>query len=183
MSKILDILTDEYFDWLCHIVSRKNGGRILSYKKLLYHLFNTDFIYTIEMDGNRAEDGINLRYQFGQENEYDQRIIASCLDIMPCSVLEMMIALAIRQEDIMEDPKYGDRTSQWFWEMIDSLGLIFMDDSRFDTHHVDSIIQIFLNREYRKDGKGGLFTIKRCKYDLRHVDIWYQMNWYLNTII
>lgn len=53
-------------------------------------------------------------------------MIASYLDNRPCSVLEMIIALAIRlEEHIMDDPDIGNRTGQWFWDMIVSLGLGF----------------------------------------------------------
>ena len=77
----------------------------------------------IPMDGNRAEDGIDLRYRFGHEQHYSDAMVASFLDDRPCSVLEMMIALSIRcEEHIMDDPDVGNRTGQWFWSMIASLG-------------------------------------------------------------
>lgn len=48
-------------------------------------------------------------------------------------MLEMMIALAIRcEETIMDDPRYGNRTKQWFWNMMKSLGLSYMNDDCFD---------------------------------------------------
>jgi hypothetical protein len=101
----------------------------------------------------------------------------------PCSVLEMMIALAIRcEENIMDDPLIGDRTRQWFWSMISSLGLSGMTDTRFDNKSVDRVLETFLDRDYKPNGEGGLFTIKRCEKDLRKVEIWYQLLWYLDTI-
>ena len=39
-----------------------------------------------------------------------------------------------------------------------------------------------LNRDYGRDGKGGLFTIEHCRYDMRDIEIWYQANWYLDNI-
>ena len=41
-----------------------------SYRRLFYKLHDTEFAYTIPMDGNRAEDGIELRYRFGREQGY-----------------------------------------------------------------------------------------------------------------
>jgi len=55
----------------------------------------------LPMDGNRAEDGIDLRYRFGYEKEYEGSTIASYLDNSPCSVLEMLIALAFRAKNIL----------------------------------------------------------------------------------
>ena len=44
------------------------------------------------------------------------------------------------------------------------------------------VIRRFLNRDYERDGKGGLFTIEHCRYDMRDIEIWYQANWYLDNI-
>ena len=97
-----------------------------------------------------------------------------------CSVLEMMIALSMRcEEQIMDDPDIGNRTGQWFWDMIDNLGLGNMSDSKFDSLYVDEVLQRFLNRDYKRNGEGGLFTINRRGLDMRSVEIWYQMCWHL----
>jgi hypothetical protein len=101
----------------------------------------------------------------------------------PCSVLEMMIALAVRcEETIMDDPAYGNRTAQWFWGMITSLGLNGMTDELYNRFEVDRVVANLLNREYQPNGKGGLFTIRRCDRDLRTVEIWVQLLWYINSI-
>ena len=44
------------------------------------------------------------------------------------------------------------------------------------------VIRRFLNRDYERDGKGGLFTIEHCRYDMRDIEIWYQANWYLDNV-
>lgn len=143
-------------------------------------LHDTRFVYSIPRDENRARDGIDLRYRFALL--HDTPSLVQYLE-GPCSVLEMMIALAIRcEENIMDDPKVGDRTGQWFWGMIVNLGLGAMTDNRFDRQFVDEVVQRFLDRDYEPNGKGGLFTVRNCKYDLRTVEIWYQLNYYLDTI-
>jgi hypothetical protein len=136
------------------------------------------------MDSNRAEDGIDLRYRFGYENSIDDELIELYLDTKPCSVLEMIMALAIRcEESIMDNPAIGNRTGQWFWNMIVNLGLGSMHDGNFDEFKADYILHRFMNHEYDRDGKGGLFTIPNCKHDLRTTDIWYQAMWYLDNYI
>lgn len=173
-----------YFDWMRKLVCGKRYSRKSSYELLLRRLHEIDFTYTMPMDGNRAEDGINLRYRFGYENSYDDRLIAKELDIRPCSILEMMIALAIRcEEDIMDNPDFGDRTGQWFWNMIVSLGLGSETDDNFNSGDVNCIIYRFLRRKYDRDGKGGLFYIEHCEKDLRTVEIWYQMCLYMDTLL
>lgn len=145
------------------------------------YLHYTEFRYSIPNDGNRAEDGVYLRYRFALENGYDD--IFKYLD-GPCRVLEMLVALANRcEEHIMDDPDIGDRTGQWFWTMIRNLDLDSMTDENFDIDYVEEKVSIFLDRRYASNGEGGLFILDDCRYDLRTVEIWYQMCWYLNTIL
>ena len=166
-----------YYDWLCAHIGEKTGG----YSKLLEYLYARDFTYIIPLDGNRAADGIDLRYNFGREKSIADYIIASYLDHRPCSILEMMVALATRCEvHIMDNPEYGNRTSQWFWEMVQNLGLSKMTDGRFRHGDDERIINRFLDREYGPDGSGGLFTVGSGHGDMRSVEIWYQMEWYLD---
>lgn len=176
-----DAVNNKYFDWMYDIVCGSRFARGISYRKLLMRLHSIDFVYSIPKDANRAEEGMDLRYRFAYEHlnikDAERQITG------PCSVLEMMIALALRcEETIMDDPELGDRTGQWFWGMITNLGLGGMEDSRYDREYVDSVVERFLNREYESNGKGGLFTVRDHKMDMRDVEIWWQMCWFLDTI-
>ena len=176
-----DMIENEYFDWMYDLVCKGRFGNGISYRKLITFLHNVEFTYPIRRDRSRADDGINLRYRFPYERigiDDIERYIDG-----PCSILEMMLALAIRcEETIMDNPAYGDRTGQWFWNMISSLGLSSMEDSIFDVNKARKIIARFLNRDYESNGKGGLFTIRNCKENLRDIEIWVQMLWYLDSI-
>ncbi len=141
-------------------------------------LHSIDFRAVIRNDMNRAEDGLGMRrrYFLATGRNVDT--------VYPCSVLEMMVALAIRcEETIMDNPSIGDRTGQWFWSMIRNLGLVNMTDDTFDENYVREKIDIFLDRQYEPDGQGGLFRIKHCRRDLRNVEIWYQLCWYLDQFV
>ena len=83
----------------------------------------------------------------------------------------------------MSDPSKGDRTSQWFWNMISSLGLSGMTDYNFNEQLVKDAIVRLLNRDYSPDGKGGLFTIRGWNRDARDAEIWHQLMAYLNTLV
>lgn len=176
---------NEYFDWLSHIVCSNRYSEQISYRRLLSYLHDIEFRYLIPKDQNRAEDGVDLRYRFAISQGYRDSP-DTILDILggPCSVFEMMIALAIRcEESIMDDPDIGDRTGQWFWGMVTNLGLGSMHDRHFDQRYVDDVILRFLNREYQSDGRGGLFTVRDCDRDLRDIEIWHQLCYFLDTII
>ena len=175
-------LINEYFEWMYQLVCR--DAKRLSYRKLLCKLFDTPFNYTIAMDGNRAEDGVDLRYRFGYECGFDNAAVANCLDDKDCSVLEMMVALSIRcEEHIMDNPDIGDRTGRWFLDMIVNLGLDKMTDERFDRDYVARVLRRFMNREYKRNGDGGLFTVHHSRVDMRLVEIWYQAMWYLDEVL
>lgn len=116
--------TEQYYDWLYKIVCGEWEPRNLSFHRLLMYLFNRDYIPACEMDVCRATDGINLRYRFASENNIPYGKIDAVFQGVPCSMLEMMVALAIRiEEHIMEDRSMGNRVGQWFWSMVVSLGL------------------------------------------------------------
>lgn len=173
-----NVVENEYFNWLYNIVCDDTSN--VTYRSLLWYMFNIEFVWLIDMDENRASDGISLRYRFGQDAGYSRREIDS-LNYMPCSVLEMMIALSLDiEEHIMCDPSIGDRTGQWFWNMIASLGLLGMSDGKFDMYYAGEKIDIFLERRYKKNGEGGLFTVKDRSLDMRQEEIWVQANWYLD---
>ncbi len=173
-------IIDAYFNWMYKLVCDGKYSKRRSYRKLFKHLHSRYFTYTIELDGNREADGIDLRYQFAYEHNYDRRMIAAYLDDKQCSILEMLVALSLRcEEHIMDNPELGNRIGKWFWSMMDNLGLGDMSDSRFDDAYTDKILDRFLNREYKRNGEGGLFTVEPCAHDLRTVEIWYQMCWYL----
>lgn len=178
---IRDDVNNVYFEWLYDTVCKDRYSSEISYRKLFMHLHRKTFTYSIARDENRAEDGISLRRRFALE----YHIVENADEYIdgPCSVLEMMIALAIRcEETIMDDPSMGNRTKQWFWKMVANLGLGDMNDDIYNKNFVERTIQRFLDREYEPNGKGGLFVIRNCDYDLRTVEIWHQLCWYLDSI-
>lgn len=172
---------EQYFNWLCDVVNVST----VSYDKLLRLLHRIKFRWSNIRDKNRAEDGTDLRFRFRKSIDgLSRNEVLNWHDEEPCSVLEMMIALAIRaEEQIMDNPQVGNRTTQWFWSMVASLGLTGMSDDMFDLIEAKDIIERFLDREYSPDGKGGLFTIRDCEYDLRDVEIWTQLCWYLDRFV
>lgn len=172
---------DEYFEWLYDKVCKGRAHSKFSYVKLFEYLHQTEFIFIIPNDINRAKDGADLRYRFAMLKDDD-----TIMDILdgPCSVLEMMVALAIRcEESIMDDTQFGDRTGQWFWGMMSNLGIGRMDDDIYDEDYLNTVISRFLERRYEPNGKGGLFYIKDCEDDLRDVEIWIQLCWYLDNYV
>lgn len=142
------------------------------------------------MDENRAHDGISLRERFRYERGYSEKDV----EVLSggCSVLEMMVGLAVRvEETIMTDPDQGNRTDIWFWTMIENMGLLCVNDDTFNRrldgrntyeNLVENRLYIMLNRLYLNDGsQGGMFVVRNPRQSLKTTDIWYQMMWWLSS--
>lgn len=175
-------IQNDYFNWLCSMVKdEKPKG---SYYTLLKYLHGTEFTFILPMDENRCADGADLRYRFGDEKDIDGPIIASCLDDRPCSILEMMVALSLRcEEGIMVDLKTGAKPGRWFWKMIDNMGLLDMTDDKFDDDYVNGVVWRFLSRDYEPDGRGSIAYIPNTQYDMRTMEIWYQIMHFLTEYL
>lgn len=161
-----------YFNWLCaKVLYLENSTPSLRYDKLLRILHETEFVFTLGGDENRAEDGVSLRYNFGQELDVDD----PHWELQPCSVLEMLIAFSIRAEYMTDTPH-----SEWFWEFVDNLDLKgFSDASRLPRHRIHERLDRFMWRQFDWQGRGGLFPLSDTKQDQRNVEIWYQFCDYL----
>ena len=179
-------LSDLYFKWMCSIAFPDEQLRSHYYNAL--NLLNSiEFTYSISLDENRLVDGLDLRYHFSYASKIPYQDVVDGLYYQPCSVLEMMIALARRCEDsIMSNDEYGDRTSQWFWKMFVNLGLDKYPDSIWNESVQYAAIQIvsrFLSRDYDPDGNGSLFKFNNPNLDIRNLEIWDQMCLYMSEIV
>ena len=179
-------IRDDYYQWLVNLTCNwcEIYSGLGSYTELMSYLYSRQFTWTMLMDGNRSSDGLETRFRFVEQNdEYTYRDVYLYLTY-PCNVLEMMAALAKRCEDhIMGDPSQTDNTGKWFWEMITNMHLERMTDEYFDEGYVDQVITDLLERNYMPDGDGGLFRISDPNKDMRFVDIWCQLTWYLNEVM
>lgn len=172
-----EVIRAEYFQWLCGLVMVDEPDH--SYWILAKALHNTAFYWSIRCDENRAFDGMKLRDIFAEEHSYCGFETLSG----PCSVFELLIGLALRIESTLTDPENGDRTVNWFWEMIENLGLEKFTDADYyrvgGDYVVGEILTKLLRRWYFRNGEGGLFPLKHSRKDQRKVELWYQMSAYL----
>jgi len=195
-------LHKEYFDWLCSLVGANETGPFCVYSNLLTRLFQTDFNIIREFDNNRAVNGKYLRYYFDSNrddyasneqspyhksgNFYNEN------QCYPCSILEMMIALA---KDIDVQYLYSNncRLLIWFWIMIESLGLANKLDGYWDNtsdhDEVDWILRAFNLDAYEltQDGEyrptALLFPIRNIEGYQQVHNLWEQMTiWYNQNI-
>jgi len=169
----LEPIESAYFNWLCaKVMSTSARTPSQTYWKLLRELQNTEFVWVVEMDENRAEDGQDLRHEFVVE-AHIQDPDPVWLEI-GCSVLEMMVALSRRASFID-----GRSPLAWFRIMLENVGLSEFNDSHFQSSVVQDILYRLVWRTYEYDGRGGMFPIDDPQHDQRKVEIWYQFCEYI----
>jgi len=164
-----------YLDFLCDIVKGAD-----EYSELLGELHGIEFYSLVPNDDNRGEDGKQLRQKFIEEVGPTR---APSLPHGGCTVLEMLIGLSFRLEFETMSSHWEKTPSEWFWILIDNLGLTGYDNSQFSMlgtyDDMAEKVSKLLERQYESDGNGGLFPLQRPQKDQRRVEIWYQMSAYM----
>lgn len=167
MSEQLD---DQYLDWLYALVGRQAEN--VDHFHLIRQLHSREFFMIVPNDDNRCADGIALRTEFVRSNRMirPERVWLN----MGCSVLEMLIGITRHISFEMD----GD-VGEWFWHLVDNLGLTRYSDGRWNGRAIDEVIERLVWRKYSYDGNGGLFPLKEPYEDQRDVELWFQMESYM----
>jgi len=162
-----------YFNWLYHKVASVDVPTpSLTFYKLLRELHSIEFLWYIQGDDNRAQDGLDIRKEFLRN--YALNVDAYWLDL-ECSILEFLIGLSRRAEFNTSIP-----AREWFWIFLENIGLSQMNDARSGiSKKVNKTIDIFLTRTYHQNGKGGFFPLKYPIQNQQEVEIWYQFHAYI----
>lgn len=190
MGRQIIPLKEEYFDWL---VNNLLGKSIFSrYTKLCKELHSKKFRWFVHNDDNRCEDGLNLRDIFIEKKNLDE----SHLEVKyflkgDCTVLEMMVALAQRMNNLMYDinDTQNDKTPKFFHEILVNLNLnrfvdgynLGRDFDPVSEAQINEVLEIMMDRTYGVDGLGGMFPLKKHhREDQSKVEIYYQMMYWLD---
>lgn len=164
-----------YFEWLCGKVGAL-APPFEDFYLLMGELFNEEFVWVLDNDRNRAMDGIDLRYLYSAECEDE---VTQEVANVPCSVLEMMVALSMDIDNQIMGLPGEPQFAKWFWMMIDNLKLYSQNDSNYNSTYVRQRLADFMYRRISRNGEGGLFPMQRVWEDQRNAEIWQQANDYL----
>lgn len=176
---IHDILWENYGSWLLTEMGFKKRG----YSSMIKQLHYTEFVWSIPLDENRAGDGMKYRAEyiktFGGNLTDDQ---VKLLSEQPCSVLEMLVGLAIRCDaEYIGDPK-SPRPDLLFWEMCCNLGLDEFKNRGFSHKKCEKqllILHNWMGKNHKYNGEGTIFPVKNPANDHRKLEIWRQMMEYI----
>lgn len=165
----MEPIEETYFNWL---FSKVSDGVTRNYYGLLQILHETEFVWVVPFDRNRADDGIELREEFLRETGTEPNPL--WLE-EPCSVFEALLAFSDRASFQTDIP-----IKDWFHEFLTNLRLDpYRVVSESDLPQIHDILNTFIWRTYGPDGDGGLFPLRRSPNDQREVELWYQLFEYL----
>lgn len=179
----------DYKNWLLDRVGFNNlerrdlgGFHQSDYDALMTALHETEFIYVIDRDENRMRDGLRLRYYFFQDigMSTDADFVSDVSDPIPCSVLEVLVALAIKIDDNYTGDPADPHPEIVFWDMIKNLGLHKFINSTFNAVEFDKIMDFWLMREFGNDGNGSIFPVKSVTFLSKSEEIWRQATAYIS---
>lgn len=169
-----------YFEWLyAQAFDVRDVGSNSSYLTVCSHLHSIEFWDGVPNDDNRRIEGEELREEFISKTPVvDAEDYAELHSNGKASIFEMFIGLAKRGDHVVE---LG--TPAWMHMFLENLGLAKYTDARFrvsDRPEVERIIRTFNQRQYERNGQGGIFPLKKSRKDQRQVELWYQMAAYMN---
>lgn len=171
MTAQLNTLDIEYYGWLVGQVDIHNGK---TFGELFELMHNTEFVWTIQGDDSRVADGLYLRNEFTDSQEPN-------LNLGGATFLEVLIGLSRRVAFIAGNTEHAP---EWAWTLIKNLRLYKYSDpmSAERRANAEDKLQAVIWRTYREDGLGGFFPLQNPSEDQTKVEIWYQMNAYVNEM-
>lgn len=163
-------MNDLYFKWLCNKVCDEDDFN--AYKDLLMCLYTIPFKVSplAPMDENRINDCYTLRDEFFMWNPEMNKNT----DLGEISVLEVIIELCRRMLYILDG--YLLTENVLFYELMDNLNVL--NDRNIDLIRLK--VEMFIARQYDSNGNGGLFPLQNPTKNQRYVELWYQMQAYLD---
>ena len=169
---------EPYYEWLISQIEFPKSFK-KSFYELLEYLHQTEFIWIIDGDDNRIQDGKDLRIEF--VNKHDVPNLFPELEFKEyVSVLEIIIAVSRIVEFIA-----GGEAPGWAWRLIDNLRLNNFYDplNKYKRTQLYEILETLIWRTYERNGQGGFFPLISPEEDQTKIEIWYQLNAYVSEIV
>lgn len=169
-------LTEDYLRWLGPQLRDEHSNPNKTYEELLTLMFEKEFVWIVPHDDNRIVDGLDLRAEFAHVNNIR---LNNLRGLGPCSFLEVLIGLSRRLAFAV-----GGQPPGWAWQLLNNLELHRMADplTRPKRDKVNDILDAVIWRNYDPDGTGGFFPLAWPEEDMTKVELWYQMNAYVEEL-
>lgn len=158
-------LENDYLDWIIDELNLINPK-----KTLMAGLNRVEFLWVIDNDRRRASDGIAFRERFPLFHKLSNKD-----QISPCTVLEMLAALAIRMDKEWIGNARKNRAFIPFQDMVRNLGLT---SNRWTGKYFNDV-NAWMLRRFSPDGLGSIFPLRHPDGDQTEKEIWMQMIRYI----
>lgn len=165
----------DYFEFVLEYLEAEDGDR--SYSNLLWQLYNIEFVALIDMDRNRIANALYLRDRICEDEGI--RYVGDGF----CSALDILIHLADRMAfnlDRLDEEESGLKC--YFWELIENFGFTDFDDSVWNCEVKDEVFEVvnqWIERKYDASGKNTPFPKRHRAKNFRHLELWDQMQMYM----
>lgn len=166
---------DDYFNWL---LKQYFGSSENEYKKLLIFMAKFDFVSVYDKDLNREADGVILRDFYLESTKLLPNNLPQDFYLNSCSVLELILSLITRISEVTGEIDY-QINKKWLYKILANLNLASQTNENYNEDIINERLCTFINRTYTKNGSGNVFMINNKNYDMRSIEIWYQMHLYL----
>lgn len=170
---------EKYFQWLMSFVDIDAPLPPSEKHTLLaQQLHETPYEWYIEMDSNRALDGVDMRYDFAESIDVDLRSVP----LNGSSLLEVLVALALKAAYLSDGLIYLDTPQKWMEEMLTNVGLYEYTDDSYDPKAVTKISRQIMVKTLRS--KSNYIFPKSIFTDdeLYNHELWYQLNYYIEYL-
>lgn len=140
-------------------------------------MHQVEFAVLVQHDENRVIVATGLRNEFQRYAGSLGPVEAADLMSPNASVFEVLVGLACEGNDMIPL-----RVQVWFHIFLENLGLTRYTDEHIEgraAFQVEKIIHRFNNRQYRPNGRGGIFPLSHPPCDQREIELWYQMGIYI----
>jgi hypothetical protein len=169
-------LREDYLQWLEPQLRGEYDNNGKSYWGLVNLMFDTPFTWSDPMDENRLVDGLDLRVEFAHETNIRPKTMEN---LGPGSFLEVLVGLSRRLAFIA-----GGNSPGWSWQLLQNLELHRMADplTKPKQRKSEEIMRVAMERTYLPDGTGGFFPLAWPDGDQTRVELWYQMNAFVEEL-
>ena len=172
-----DELSDSSKDYIRHLLDRV--GWPIEYACLVKYLVEHKFDIVLDKDSSRRVDAETMRSEYCQTIGMDERVVLS--DLGGVSVFEALCTMILRliEEGWIEENDPSKIVADW----LTNLGLGDMDDqtARESGNEIDQKLNIWLGREFKKNGEGSPWVIKSLgERDITKVPMWTAMTAWAN---
>jgi hypothetical protein len=162
----------DYRDWILNDYLKMSDRDIQKYFTIVSVMHETDFIYNVDRDENRAIDGIYNRQYYLDERGLDPDLFEN----RACSVLEMLAVLAKRMDSEWIGDPGEDNSDVTFILFLNNL-FSKRDIKRISVAKVREVLDNWMVKNMTDFVT--IFPIKRHDIDYKNTELWSQMMVYI----